>query len=103
MAKSYVKEQADKLVAIINKEHTLKVELLNLDLQVDVPEMQKSASDRQWEILGQLRSLNMDEKLPIIRNLANFIIERRKQLGIETSPKDAAELTSAVMDKQGKG
>ncbi len=78
MEPSFVREQANKLVEIIKDEHKLKVELLHLDLGLQAPESLKKNMDRQWHILGQLRSINMDKKLPIMRALANFISARLK-------------------------
>jgi hypothetical protein len=78
---SFVKQQVDKLLAILHEEHKLKVELLHLDLGPQAAESMKKNSAREWEILGKLRSINMDQKLPIVRELANFIKERMPSAG----------------------
>jgi hypothetical protein len=86
MAEGFVTRQANRLLEILKEEHKLKIELLHLDLGPQPAPMLNKNLERQWAILGQLRSINMDRKIPILRELTAFIGERLKEKGQLPAP-----------------
>lgn len=78
--RSFVAEQANQLTAALRDEHRLKLRLLDIDLGPQMPGELARNQGEAWNTLGQLRSINMDRKLPVMRELAAYIVANRPVL-----------------------
>lgn len=86
--KSVVGPIADQLARALREEHSLKLKLLDIDLGPQTPGALARNQEEAWKTLGRLRSINMDVKLPLLRELANYIHANRAVLeGIRTQRK----------------
>jgi len=77
---SFVAKQASLLATALRDEHRLKLKLLDMDLGPQTPASMVRNQTEAWNTLGELRSINMDRKLPVLRDLATYIVKNRDAL-----------------------
>lgn len=82
MADNFVQHQTEKLIAILKEEKRIRMQLLHLDLELQPAEMLQAAEAKQWQLLGELRTLKQDKIMPIMRQLAYFISQNAKAKGL---------------------
>lgn len=96
--RSFVAEQANRLTSTLREEHRLKLRLLDVDLSPQTPDSLARNQGEAWNTLGQLRSINMDQKLPIMRELANYIVANRPVLNdIQTRMQEQRDVSRSTV------
>jgi hypothetical protein len=74
----------EQVVALLKREHRLKVEICSLNLGPSPPEALAKNLERHDQIIAEINALRQNELVPIFRELTQFIkaaqdLDRRQQ------------------------